>query len=140
MVSNKKENGTMTQYINKAALSEYLNQLYEKHSTPNSVDEGGVVITDIEFFLDTLEVKEVKEPTAYDRGIAEEIITNLKRVEQDYHIDLTREVEWIRNKAKEKQKLIDEACKWLFKNDSYATPTNVQVDRLREHLNKMKGE
>ena len=42
--------------------------------------------------------------------------------------------------VKEKQKLIDEACKWLFENDSYAIPTNVQVDRLREHLNKMKGE
>lgn len=41
---------------------------------------------------------------------------------------------------KEKQKLIDEACNWLNKNDSYAIPTNVQVDRLREHLNKMKGE
>lgn len=41
--------------------------------------------------------------------------------------------------AQEKQKLIDEACKWLFVNDSYAIPTNVQVDRLREHLNKIKG-
>lgn len=38
----------------------------------------------------------------------------------------------------EKQKLIDEACKWLFENDSYAIPTNVQVDRLREHLNNIK--
>ena len=50
-------------------------------------------------FLDTLEVKEVKEPTASDRGMAEEIIINLKRVEQDYHIDLTREMKWVRNKA-----------------------------------------
>ena len=40
--------------------------------------------------------------------------------------------------AKEKQKLIDEACKWLAVNDSYAIPTNVQVDRLREHLNNIK--
>jgi hypothetical protein len=38
--------------------------------------------------------------------------------------------------AKEKQKLIDEACEWLAKNDSYAKPTHLQVDRLREHLNK----
>lgn len=37
-----------------------------------------------------------------------------------------------------KQQLIDEACKWLFENDSYAIPTNVQVDRLREHLNNIK--
>ena len=32
--------------------------------------------------------------------MAEEIIINLKRVEQDYHIDLTREMEWVRNKVK----------------------------------------
>lgn len=38
--------------------------------------------------------------TAADRGTAEEIIVNLKRVELDYHIDLTREMEWVRNKAK----------------------------------------
>ena len=37
--------------------------------------------------------------TAADRGMAEEIIINLKRVEQDYHLDLTREMEWLRNKA-----------------------------------------
>ena len=39
---------------------------------------------------------------------------------------------------KEKQNLIDEACKWLAVNDSYAIPTNVQVDRLREYLNNIK--
>lgn len=33
---------------------------------------------------------------------------------------------------------IDKACEWLAKNDSYAIPTNVQVDRLREHLNNIK--
>ena len=38
--------------------------------------------------------------TAADRGTAEEIIINLKRVEQDYRIDLTREIEWLRNKVK----------------------------------------
>ena len=38
--------------------------------------------------------------TAADRGTAEEIIINLKRVEQDYHIDLTKEIEWVRNKVK----------------------------------------
>ena len=37
--------------------------------------------------------------TAADRGMAEEIIINLKRVEQDYHIDLTREMDWLRNKT-----------------------------------------
>ena len=50
--------------------------------------------------LNTLEVKEVEEPNASDRGMAEEIIINLKRVEQDYRIDLTKEIEWLRNKVK----------------------------------------
>jgi hypothetical protein len=50
--------------------------------------------------------------------------------------------EWAEEQiAQEKQKLIDEACEWLAKNDSYAKPTHLQVDRLREHLkHKMKGE
>lgn len=38
--------------------------------------------------------------TAADRGTAEEIIINLKRVEQDYRINLTKEMEWLRNKVK----------------------------------------
>ena len=38
--------------------------------------------------------------TAEDRGTAEEIIINLKRVEQDYHINLTKEIEWVRNQVK----------------------------------------
>ena len=38
--------------------------------------------------------------TAADRGTAEEIIINLKRIEKDYHIDLTKEMEWLRNKVK----------------------------------------
>lgn len=49
--------------------------------------------------LDFFEVKEVQEATASDRGMAEEIIINLKRVEQDYYIDLTREMEWLRKKT-----------------------------------------
>ena len=43
--------------------------------------------------------------TAADRGMAEEIIINLKRVEQDYRIDLTREMEWLRNKVKKGEKV-----------------------------------
>ena len=54
-----------------------------------------------------VELKEVKtvvninkkKVTAADRGMAEEIIVNLKRIEKDYHIDLTREMEWVRNKT-----------------------------------------
>ena len=38
--------------------------------------------------------------TAADRGMAEEIIINLKRVERDYRIDLTKEIEWLRNQVK----------------------------------------
>lgn len=38
--------------------------------------------------------------TAADRGTAEEIIINLKRVEKDYRIDLTKEIEWLRSKVK----------------------------------------
>lgn len=38
--------------------------------------------------------------TAADRGMAEEVIINLKRVEQDYRIDLTKEIEWVRNKVR----------------------------------------
>ena len=38
--------------------------------------------------------------TAADRGMAEEIIINLKRVEQDYCINLTKEMEWLRNQVK----------------------------------------
>lgn len=38
--------------------------------------------------------------TAADRGTAKEIITNLKRVEKDYHISLAKEIEWLRNKVK----------------------------------------
>ena len=41
--------------------------------------------------------------TAADRGMAEEIIVNLKRVEQDYRIDLTKEMEWLRNKVKKRK-------------------------------------
>lgn len=38
--------------------------------------------------------------TAVDRGIAEEIIVNLKRIEQDYCIDLTKEMQWLRDIVK----------------------------------------
>jgi hypothetical protein len=38
--------------------------------------------------------------TAADKGTAEEIIINLKRVENDYRIDLTKEMEWLRNKVR----------------------------------------
>ena len=55
-------------------------------------------------FINTLDVKEVKEPNAADRGTAEEIIINLKRVEQDYRINLTKEIEWVRNQVQKGSK------------------------------------
>lgn len=73
------------------------------------IDEGmGLEIASIEheqfdkiakhFF--ELGLKASNPITAADRGTAEEIIINLKRVEKDYRIDLTREIEWVRNKVK----------------------------------------
>ena len=38
---------------------------------------------------------------ATDRGHIEEIITHLKKVENDYHINLSSEMEWLRGLAKE---------------------------------------
>jgi len=43
--------------------------------------------------------------TAADRGMAEEIIINLKRVENDYRINLTKEIEWLRNKVKKGEEI-----------------------------------
>ena len=33
-----------------------------------------------------------------------------------------------------RQELIDKACEWLLKHDSYAVPTNIKVRDLKEHL------
>ena len=59
---------------------------------------------DVKDIINTLEVKEVEEPNASDRGTAEEIIINLKRVEHDYRINLTKEIEWVRNQVKKGSK------------------------------------
>lgn len=92
----------MEQYISKDAIvAEIKKKIRTEQGYSSGDEECGYrdCAKDILSFLDTLEVKEVKEPTASDRGMAEEIIINLKRVEQDYHIDLTREMEWVRNKT-----------------------------------------
>ena len=91
----------MNQYVSKSALvAEIERRIKEYQSTGDDywfpvIENLKVILS----FLDTLEVKEVQEPTASDRGMAEGIIINLKRVEQDYQIDLTREMEWVRSKA-----------------------------------------
>lgn len=46
------------------------------------------------------------EFTASDRGMVDEIIVNLKRIENDYQIDLTKEMEWLRGVEKKKCKVI----------------------------------
>lgn len=69
----------------------------------------------------------------------------IRKIEKKHHFQsdwfeeaLQEMAEWKDSEfAQEKQKLIDEACEWLEKNDSYAIPTNVQVDRLREYLNNI---
>ena len=48
----------------------------------------------------TITTNKVEKHSASDRGMVEEIIINLKRVEQDYRIDLTNEMEWLRNIVK----------------------------------------
>lgn len=96
----------MEQYINKAAvIAEIERRIFEDYNSGDEemeeVDEAVQgALASLRYFLNTLEAKEVEESTAADRGMAEEIIINLKRVEQDYHIDLTKEMEWIRNKSR----------------------------------------
>lgn len=88
----------MKQYIDKAALVAEIESL--RRTTFTNFDEGvNATVQTLLEIINTLETKEVKEPTASDKGMAEEIIINLRRVEQDYHINLTREMEWVRNKA-----------------------------------------
>lgn len=92
----------MKQYIEKSVIAEEIKRLIKSPILYKSEDvETRINILEyLLSFLDTLEVKEVQEITAYDRGMAEEIIINLKRVEKDYRIDLTKEMEWLRNKVK----------------------------------------
>ena len=94
----------MAQYINKSALVADIERLSDIISQGMFTDESRLGIEYFKervlSFLNTLEVKEVKEPAASDKGMADEIIINLKRVEQDYHIDLTREMKWLRSKVK----------------------------------------
>jgi hypothetical protein len=74
----------------------------EKHK----LMDKGIEFADIEktaSFFFQLGLKSSNLTTAADRGTAEEIIINLKRVEKDYRIDLTREIEWLRNKVKKRE-------------------------------------
>ena len=48
----------MAQDIDKDALVAEIERLYQEHSSKEYIDEGGVVLCQLEDFLDTLEVKE----------------------------------------------------------------------------------
>ena len=37
----------------------------------------------------------------------------------------------------EREELIDKACEWLLKHDSYAVPTNIKVRDLNEHISSI---
>lgn len=96
----------MAQYIEKSALVAEIERRRKeipKNETNKTLKavygNEAFVLTELLSLLDTLEVKEVKESSAADRGMAEEIIVNLKRIEQDYLIDLTKEMEWVRSKV-----------------------------------------
>lgn len=69
-------------------------------------DIGGVMYSDLtslaEHFF-KLGMRVNNPITAEDRGIVEEIILSLKQVENDYYIDQTKEIEWVRNKVKEEE-------------------------------------
>lgn len=97
----------MEQYISKSALVAEIKRI-KNEECPTDTYEGRCKLFWFERFLafiNALEVKKVQEPTASDRGMVEEIIINLKRVEQDYHIDLTKEMEWLRSKVKKGEQL-----------------------------------
>lgn len=145
----------MEQYIKKSAIMAEIRKYiksaeaflkYHHNRNDKSVyasEQEKLVMCDLLYFLDTLDVKEVDlekeyknfvedDPvysklvnyivgkaiakhffklgmrvnnpiTAADRGIAEEIIISLKQVENDYYLDQTKEIEWVRNKVKEEE-------------------------------------
>ena len=91
----------MEQYISKNAVVAEIKTRIETYNKgyANGDDCRADALETFLHDIDTLEVKEVKEPTAADKGTAEEIIVNLRRIEQDYLIDLTKEMEWVRSKV-----------------------------------------
>ena len=46
-----------------------------------------------------LGLKATNPITSADRGTAEEIIINLKKIESDYNVCLTKEIEWVRKQV-----------------------------------------
>lgn len=81
---------------------DFVNEFYTFSDKHKFMDKG-IEFADIEktaSFFFQLGILASNPITAADRGTAEEIIINLKRVEKDYHINLTREISWLNNKVK----------------------------------------
>ena len=86
--------------IDKDALVAKIERRRNKHFNSGGSPSSEYCHEDDEILgiINTLEVKEVEDSAAAD--MAEGIIVNLKRVENDYHIDLTKQMEWLRNIVK----------------------------------------
>ena len=61
----------MEQYVSKSALVAEIERLYQEHSSKEYIDEGGIVLCQLEDFLDTLEVKEISDK--YDGFFGKEL-------------------------------------------------------------------
>ena len=83
--------------VKEVDLNEEIEKCLKRHSM---LAVGKKDFTDIAKHFFELGLSVNNPITAADRGMAEEIIINLKRVEHDYHINLTREMEWLRNQVK----------------------------------------
>ena len=68
----------------------------------------------------------------YTRGCSNET-TPLGSFDHTYHEWLTPE-QALAAVEIAREELIDKACEWLLKHDSYAVPTNIKVRDLKEHL------
>lgn len=102
-VASRDELVHLTNFINSLEVKEVdlekeIDLVEDKYRGFESLSRADVIDVAKHFF--ELGMRINNPITAADRGTAEEIIVNLKRVEQDYHIDLTNEMEWVRNQVK----------------------------------------
>jgi hypothetical protein len=77
--------------------------------------------------------------TARDKGHVEEIINHLKRVENDYRIDLTSEIEWLRRMANEKSisEDLDKAAEQYAEKKLESVDPELAATKYNRHV-KMK--
>lgn len=89
--------------VKEVDLEEEIERIRKAHFINDDFEKAtleGRQITNIAKHFFELGMRVNNPITAADRGTAEEIIINLKRVEKDYRIDLTKEITWVRNKVK----------------------------------------